>query len=406
MTVYIGMDWSETKHDLCFLNTAGEVLHSLSIPNTPQGYLALDQARQRLGIAPQECVVGIETHHSLLVDYLVEQGYTWIYILPPNAVKSAQGRYRQSGAKSDRQDARLIADMLRTDRDKYVVWVPDSPLTRQIRAKVRLVGYLNKQIWQTANRLRAALLRYYPLALELFSTLDSPLMLDWIQAFPTPEAAQALSYADFVVFLRQHQHKRSPKWAASYARLQTAQATATAEIGQVYAQEARFLAGRMKDMVQSRKQLLKAIYQAFLQHPDCALYQSLPAAGEYLEPALLAMLGDNRQRFPTQATLQALAGTCPVTKQSGKSRSVTFRYACDHEFRQIVQQWAKLSTRRSPWAAGYYQMVRPHCRSENEAYRKLANRWLEILWRLWQDRQPYDEQRHLSAHARRLQPHA
>lgn len=405
MTVYIGMDWSETKHDLCFLNEVGEVLHNLKILNTPVGYLALDKARQRLGVATHECVVGIETHHSLLVDYLVEQGYGAIYVLPPNAVKSAQGRYRQSGAKSDRQDARLIADMLRTDQNRYVVWVPDEPLTRQIRAKVRLIDYLSKQIWQTANRLRAALLRYYPVALELFSTLDSPVTLAWIQAYPTPQAVQALSYADFEAFLRQHQHKRSKKWAASYATLQTLQATATAEIGQVYAQEAQLLARILADMVQSRKQLLKEAYQAFLQHPDCAIYQSLPAAGEYLEPALLAMLGDNRQRFPTQAILQALAGTCPVTKQSGKSRVVTFRYACDHEFRQIVQQWAKLSTHRSPWAAGYYQMVRPHCRSENEAYRKLANRWLEILWRLWQDRQPYDEQRHLSAHARRLRPH-
>jgi transposase len=282
--------------------------------------------------------------------------------------------------------------------------VPDRPLTRQIRAKVRLVNYLSKQIWQSANRLRAALLRYYPVALELFSTLDSPVTLAWIQAFPTPQAAQALSYADFEAFLRQHQHKRSAKWAASYARLQTVQATATAEVGQVYGQEAQFLARMMNDMVHARKQLLKEVYQAFLQHPDCTIYQSLPAAGEYLEPALLAMLGDNRQRFPTAAVLQALAGTCPVTKQSGKSRSVTFRYACDHAFRQIVQQWAKLSIRRSPWVASYYQMVRPHCRTENEAYRKLANRWLEILWRLWHDRQPYDEQRHLSAHARRTLP--
>lgn len=406
MTVYIGMDWSEKKHDLCFLNAVGEVLYSLTIVNTPQGYLALENARQRLGITPQECVVGIETHHSLLVDYLVEQGYGAIYVLPPNAVKSAQGRYRQSGAKSDRQDARLIADMLRTDRDKYVAWLPDSPLTRQIRAKVRLVGYLSKQIWQTANRLRAALLRYYPLALELFSTLDSPVLLEWIQAFPTPHDAQAQSYAEFVLFLRQHQHKRSTKWAASYARLQTAQATATPEIGQVYAQEAQLLAGMLNNLLRTRKQLLKEIYQAFLQHPDCVIYQSLPAAGAYLEPALLAMLGDNRLRFPTSATLQALAGTCPVTKQSGKSHSVTFRYACDHEFRQIVQQWAKLSIRHSPWAAGYYQMVRPHCRTENEAYRKVANRWLEILWRLWQDRQPYEEQRHLRAHARRALPRA
>jgi transposase len=116
------------------------------------------------------------------------------------------------------------------------------------------------------------------------------------------------------------------------------------------------------------------------------------------------MLGDDRQRYATPAILQALAGTCPVTKQSGKTRYVVFRRACDRAFRQIVQQWARLSVTQSPWAAGYFSMVRPHCHSENEAYRKLANRWLEILWRLWQDHAPYEEQRHLSAHARRTLP--
>jgi transposase len=171
-----------------------------------------------------------------------------------------------------------------------------------------------------------------------------------------------------------------------------------------YTHEARLLAQLMLEMVQAKTRLLAELNEKYTQHPDYAIYHSLPAAGEYLEPALLAMLGDDRERFPSPQTLQALAGTCPVTKQSGKTRIVTFRYACDHQFRQIVQQWAKLSIQASPWAAGYYQMTRPHCSSENEAYRKLANRWLAILWRCWQDGNPYDERKHLSAHARRAQP--
>ncbi len=404
MTVYIGIDWSENKHDLCFLNEVGEVVQTLKIMNTPYGYLELEKARQRMGVELAECVVGIETHHNMLIDYLVEQGYPFIYVLPPNTVKTAQSLYRQSGAKSDASDARLIAEMLRLDQRKHVIWVPDLPLTRQIRAMVSLIGHLNKEIWQTGNRLRAALLRYYPAALEVFQSLDSPISLAWIQQYPTPEAGQALSFAAFQAFLRQHHHTQPKKWASCYARLQMHQATAAADIAQVYAQEAQLLAHLMQEMVHSRNQLLVQLHEAFLQHPDCALYQSLPAAGDYLEPALLVMLGDDRQRYPSPAALQALAGTCPVTKQSGKSRHVVFRFACDREFRQIMQQWARLSIYHSPWAVSYYQTVRPHCRTENEAYRKLANRWLEILWRLWQDRKPYDEQRHLSAHARRTSP--
>jgi transposase len=404
MTVYIGIDWSENKHDVCFINELGEVLQQLQIAHTPAGFLQLDQARQRLGVTAAESVIGIETSHNVLIDFLIEQGYGRIYVLPPNAVKSAQGRYRQSGAKSDHSDAHLIADMLRTDQAHYHAWVPDSGLTRKIRATISLADYLTHQIWQTGNRLRAALLRYYPNALLVFSGLDSPISLSWIRQYPTPQAAQTVSFEEFQAFAKAHHHTQPKKWAACYARLQQPQVPAAPEITQVYAYEAGVLAQLMLTLVQERSHLLSELNPAYAQHPDYALYHSLPAAGAYLEPALLAMLGDDRQRFPSPQSLQAVAGTCPVTKQSGKSRIVTFRYACDHEFRQIVQQWAKLSIQASPWAASYYQAVRPHCSSENEAYRKLANRWLAVLWRLWQDHQPYDEQKHLSAHARRTQP--
>jgi transposase len=406
MTVYIGIDWSEQKHDLCFLNEIGEVQQSLKIEHSPHGFLEIEKARERLGIAVGDCVLGIETAHNLLIDFLIERGYARLYVLPPNAVKSAQGRYRQSGAKSDPSDARLIADILRTDRDKYHVWIADSELTRQIRAMISLIDYLNRSIWQVGNRLRAALLRYYPTALEIFSTLDSPISLNWILQYPTAELGQAVSYADFKTFLQAHRHPQPKKWAGCYARLQKPQPSAAQALITVYSQEARLLAQLMNEMVHAKSHLLAELGQKYEQHPDYAIFHSLPAAGDYLEPALLAMLGDDRERFPTSQTLQALAGTCPVTKQSGKTRIVTFRYACNHEFRQIVQQWAKLSIQASPWAAGYYQMARPHCSSENEAYRKLANRWLEVLWKCWQDRKPYDELKHLSAHARRSQPHS
>lgn len=406
MTVYIGIDWSEQKHDVCFLNEIGEMLLTIKIEHTPAGFLELEKARERQGVEISACVLGIETHHNLLVDFLVERGYERLYVLPPNAVKSCQGRYRQSGAKSDPSDAHLIADMLRTDERKYHAWVSDSDLTRQVRARISLIAYLNKSIWQAGNRLRAALLRYYPAALEIFSSLDSPISLNWIRAYPTPQAGQALSYEEFKGFLKGHHHTQPKKWPACYARLQIPQASACEALLRAYAREAQVLAGLMLDMVQAKTCLLAELAEQYPQHPDYPIYHSLPAAGAYLEPALLAKLGDDRERFPSVQVLQALAGTCPVTHQSGKTRSVTFRYACDHEFRQIVQQWAKLSIQVSPWAAGYYQMVRPHCSSENEAYRKLANRWLEILWRCWQDRKPYDEARHLSAHARRSQPRA
>ncbi len=102
--------------------------------------------------------------------------------------------------------------------------------------------------------------------------------------------------------------------------------------------------------------------------------------------------------------MQALAGTCPVTDESGKRKVVKFRRACDREFRHVAQQWAMASLSESVWANTYWDAVRPHCDSDSHAYRCLANRWLAIAWKLWQTRQPYDEAYHLQQRAIRSKP--
>src|SRR6266545_1822259 len=194
MKVYLGIDWSENKHDICFLHGSGEVLLVLQIEHTLAGFRQLDQAGQSLGVGRQEVVIGLETAHNLLVDYLWDQGYAQIYVLPPNVVNSAQTRYRQSGAKDDAWDARLIADLLRTDQKRYAAWQPDQPLTRQIRAEVRFANQLGRELVRDGNRLRSILLRYYPAALEAFPHLDGMVSLAFLQAYPTLRQAQVLSF--------------------------------------------------------------------------------------------------------------------------------------------------------------------------------------------------------------------
>ena len=161
------------------------------------------------------------------------------------------------------------------------------------------------------------------------------------------------------------------------------------------------LAGILLAQLEHKQTVLHSLAEPFAQHPDHVIFESLPGTGEYLGPALLAKFGDDRARFPTAASVQALAGTCPVTEASGKRRQVTFRHACDHEFRQIVVQWAKASLSQSVWAASYWEQLQTHCHSTSHAYRCLANRWLAVAWKCWQTRTPYDEHYHLQRHAQR-----
>jgi transposase len=320
-------------------------------------------------------------------------------------VKSAQKRYRQSGAKDDRWDAHLIANLLRTDQQCYTPWKPDSPLTRQIRAEVRFAQQLGRELVQGQNRLRSILLRYYPAALEAFPHLDSLVGLAFLQAYPTLPQAQALHFEQLQVFLREHHHTHTRSWPTIYAGLHADHPQSTSDMEAAYAPLAQAQAKILETLLRSRTRGLTRLEKLYGLHPDREIYDSLPKAGTLLAPALLAKLGDDRARYPTPAILQAVAGTCPLTKRSGKHAYVLFRKACDRDFRHIVQQWARLTLDVSPWAATYYHTVRPHCRTDNDAIRRLANRWLEILWRVWVDRKPYDEAFHLKQHTLRNQNH-
>lgn len=404
MVVYLGIDWSTRKHAAFFTNDQGDPLHFLEVQHNLAGLIHLDAARHRLGIAPQDCIVGIETAHTLMLDFLAERSYEQIYILHPNLVKSSQGRFRQSGAKDDRSDARLIADLLRTDRRRLYPWRPDSPLTCQIRARISLVHFLTRQIVASTNRLWSVLLRYYPAALEVFSGLNALITLAFIQAFPTPQAALSLSYAEFTEFIAAHHHRRPNAWPQAFARLHTPYPAAHPNFVLAYAPQAVLLAAQLETLRHTKYQMLEETHDLFLQHPDAAIFSSLPGTGKLLQPALLAKFGDDRQRFSSPAAVQQVAGTCPITRRSGKSKVVLFRIACDKQFRNIVHDWARASIIKSPWAAAYYHSAFSRSQSEPHAFRCLANRWLAILWKLWQSRQPYDEKYHLERYFQRSIP--
>ncbi len=404
MEVYTGIDWSENKHDVLFMNESGAVVAYLVIPHTPDGFRKFDDARKKLGFSTAECLVGLETAHNLIIDFLWSRNYSQVYVIPPNVVKSCQGRYRQSGAYTDKSSALLLADLLRTDRQRLQPWRPDLPLTQQMRAKISFLLYLTRSAVRLSNRLRAVLLRYYPAAVDVFSSLDGVVTLEFIRAYPTPQAAATLSRDDFEVFARRHGYIQTKYLPACFARLQTPQPEASPAVVESYRMEAISLATLLLNTVRIKKATYKELGKLFAQHPDHDIFASLPGVGKLLAPALLVKFGDDRDRFPAPSSVQALAGTCPVTKQSGKYKYVQFRKACDRDFRYIAQQWALHSLDDSVWANTYLQRARSRGHSKSHTLRCLANRWLAVLWKLWQSRQLYDEEYHLRQQAKRRKP--
>jgi transposase len=166
------------------------------------------------------------------------------------------------------------------------------------------------------------------------------------------------------------------------------------------------MAQTLLPLVGQRLRTLRDLDDLFQTHPDAPIFNSLPQAGALLAPALLVKFGDDRDRFPTPAAVQALAGTCPVTQQSGKHKTIRFRRACDKEFRWIATQFAMQTLRESAWAIAYHTQLLQHGVTGAHALRCLANRWLAIIWKLWQTRQPYDESYHLKQRYQHTRPRA
>jgi len=253
---------------------------------------------------------------------------------------------------------------LRTDPQTLHPWRPDGLIIRHLRSKVSLLHFLTKEIRRLSNRLGTVLARYYPAALHVFHDIASPIALQFVQAYPTPQAAAGLSRQAFGEFARAHRYRQADTvLSAAYARLQAAYPLASSTTVLAYREEAVFLAAHLLAAIEHKKGEIAGLHELFEQHGDHPMFASLPGTGDFLAPALLAKFGDDRERFPSASSLQSMAGTCPVTEQSGKGRRVVFRQACDHEFRQIAQQWAKASVSQSSWASAYWHSVRAHSRS-------------------------------------------
>lgn len=390
----VGIDWSQDYYDVTILATHGAILTQFQIVKSPTGFQKLAEKIDKFAIPPNQCLVGLETAHNILIDFLWSKGYS-VYVVAPSIVNSSRGRFGNSGAHTDKTDARLIADLLRTDRPRFAPWRPDSPLLTQIKTKLSLIDTLTQMIVQQRNRLRAILLRVYPQALHAFKGVGTLIALHFLVTYPSSQAATDLTYADFAAFCRQHHCGQAQRMTGWYRRLRQAQPQADSGVAQAYAEQIAFLAQILLPQVRRKRQAIQAVQQLFQQHPDQVIFASLPGAGDLLQPKLLAMLGEDRERFPDPQDIRALAGTCPVTQQSGKTRRVKFRRACNHDYRATMHQFAVASVQQADWAATYYQAALARGLRKNHAYRCLANRWLGVIWKIWQTGQPYDEAYHL-----------
>ena len=346
-------------------------------------------------VAPfPDLAIAVETKQGAVIEKLLGLGCCVFPVHPPRA-KAYRQRQAPSGNKTDRVDAWSLGDALRLDGHQWKQLVEQAPLLKELRLLCRDEVALIRDRTACISQLKQAVYEYYPAALEAFDDWTMPATWAFVEAFPMPAALAKAGRRKWEKFL--HAHKLgNPK---TYQRRLEIFARASQFAGAVATTQAkaRLALARAKQLRLLQSQINEyrhAIRQLFTQHPDAGLFGSLPGAGDKIAPRLLAELGDDRTLFPDAQSLQCLAGTAPVSYQSGQIHRVRVRRQCNKFLRHTVHLWANLSRADCPWAAIYYDALRAKGKSHACALRALGQRWLKILWKIWQTKHCYDADFH------------
>jgi transposase len=407
---YVGIDWAGDHHDIAVTDEQAAAVARFQVAHSVDGLAQLGERLVAVAGGPSGCQVAIERPDGLLVATLLAWGYA-VYPVNPKAVDRYRDRYSMAGAKDDRRDAWVLANVLRTDGARYQPLRVEGEVAAELRVTVRAYHDLVKERVRLSNQLRACLEDYYPLALTLFEHLAAPLTLAFLRDFPDPQAAQGAAAATVRAWCRQHRYGHAAALLAKLGPPQLAQPNAG--VVRARRRQMRALVGGLTATVQAAQEHERALADLLGRHPDGGLFLALPGAGVTTAASLLGELGEDRSRLPTADDLRAVAGTAPVTIRSGKQRFVVRRQACSQGLHQALVQFARTSMLQAAlgkpdvaWVLALYRARRAAGDGEQAAYRAIANRWAGILWAMWTRHKPYDGPRYQQARAARALPKA
>ena len=392
MPAICGLDWASEWHDICIADQDGRLLVERRFTHDEAGLGALID----LLIECRVALVAIERPEGLLVGRLLAAAIK-VLAIHPNQVAAARERFRAAAGKSDRFDAFVLCELARTDQHRFAALAPSSDETVALRVLVRTREDLVGVRVHLANQLRAELDASWPGARRIFAAVDTPIALAFLARYPAPSDTTGLGPKRLQGFLARHAYCGRRSIDELLTRLRTAPIAALGDLqGEAHRSAIAGLVAALIPIVAQISQLTSQIAGAVRAHPDGPIFLSFFKDPKSVVTAagLLAEIGDNRARYPTPDSLAADAGQAPVAKESGKRRHATFRWACDKRLRGHFGTLADSTRHWHPWAHDVYTRATSRGCQHPHAARVLGRAWSRIIWRCWQDHQPYDPTRH------------
>ena len=392
MTIFVGDDWAEAHHDVHLMDEAGQRLAARRLPEGLEGIRRFHELVADHSDDPGQVVVGIEVDRGLWVEALAATGYQ-VFAINPLSVSRYRDRHSVAGAKSDPGDAKVLADLVRTDRHNHRPIAGDSPDAEAIKVLAR--GH-QSLIWarnRHTNALRNALREYYPDALVAFDDLADRDALAVLGRAPSPDVGARLSVAQIRSALRRGGRQRNLDRRAGEIRLalRAGQLSAPDVVARAFGATTTAAVGIIAQLNIQIAALESELEERFEQHPDADIYLSQPGLGDVLGARVLGEFGDDPDRYASAKSRKNYAGTSPLTVASGKKRAVLARHVRNRRLYDAIDQWAFCSLSTSPGCRAYYDERRAAGDLHHQALRALGNRLVGILHGCLRTRTLYDE---------------
>ena len=378
--IFVGVDWAEAHHDVHVQDETGR---RLAGGRLAEGVDSIGRFHDMVGghvDDPGEVVIGIETDRGLFVAALVAAGYL-VFAVNPMSTSRYRDRHTTSGAKSDPGDAKVLADMVRTDRQNHRRVSADSETVQSVKILARAHQSMIWSKGRQTNGLRSSLREFYPAALVAFDDLASGDALEVLRVAPTPELGRTLSRSKIAAALRRggRQRRIDERAAEIQAALRAPQLAAPIAISTAMGASVAASVAVIATMVAQIAELARELEAGFEQHPDAEVVRSLPGLGTVLGARVLGEFGDEPNRYSTAKSRKNYAGTSPITRASGTKRVVLARHARNQRLADAIYLWAFAALGASPGARRYYDTRRAAGDTHHSALRALGNRLVGIL---------------------------
>lgn len=393
--VFVGIDWSETSHDVEVLGEDGRRLKAVRIQHGVEGAAKLQEVLAELTTEPSEVVVAVEAAHGLLVNLLVGSGYA-VYPINPRVAARYRERDSVAGVKSDRRDAAVLANLVRTDRHQHRPLAGDSEPAQAIRARARAHLRAVRTMIRLRNQLRSLLLEFYPAAAALLTADQLGDALAVLGVAPDPERGRRLSERQLQAALRRHGRQRNLAHRALeiQALLRAPQlALSSPALIAAYGDEVASLVRMLTRARAEVKDLEAHLSKSFREHPDAEIYRSFPGLADVLGGRVLGESGDDPTRYADATARRRYVGNVPITRASGKHREVRRRVVRNRRLADATFLWAASAINHSPGARHLYDRLRARGQHHNQAVRVVANKLVGCLHACLRDHRPYDETR-------------